>query len=97
MRDTRETAYVKGATKKETRPRFNVGDHVLIPAFGEIKEQVPHSVFWDEEFGGWLLACAVIGVHEQNYILASERDFWEPHEEGLWSWWILRESAEEGG
>ena len=87
MTDTRETAYIKGATEETTAPRFKIGDKLLIPAFGEIREQTPHAVFWDAEFGGWLLACAAIGVHEQNYILASERDMWEPHDDGLWSWW----------
>ena len=93
MKDTRETAYRDGATEQTTTPRFKVGDHVLIPAFGQIREQVPHAIYWDSEFGGWMLACAIIGVHEQNYILASERDLWEPHDDGLWSWWIRRKVA----
>lgn len=90
MTDTRETAYDDAMTEENSKPRFAIGDVLLVPAFGEIREQTPHNVFWDKEFGGWLVCCGSIGVHEQVYILASERDQWEPHDDGLWSYWTRR-------
>ena len=87
MTDTRETAYIQAMTEDNSSPRFKVGDTLLIPALGEIREQVSHTIFWDKEFGGWLVCCGCIGVHEQNYILASERDLWTPEDDGLWSYW----------
>ena len=97
LQNTRETAYVEGAIEKNTRPRFKIGDVLLTPAFGQIREQIPHAVFWDKEFGGWLVACGTIGVHEQCYILASERDEWEPHDENLWSYWTRKPPAARAG
>lgn len=87
MNATYETAYVRGMTKQNSQPRFRVGDKVLIPYQGNIIERTVKSVFWDAEFGGWLVVCHSLGIHEQNYIPADERDMWEPHEDGLWSWW----------
>ena len=89
MQDTRETCYSinDDKTKENTSPRFKPGDKLLIPHNDEIIPQVPHTIFWDKEFHGWLVCCNAIGVHEQNYILESEKDNWIPHEDGLWSWW----------
>ena len=91
MKDTRETAYNKNITEQNSQCRFKVGDKVIISHNGEYVEQIPHAVYWDEEFGGWLLCCHLIGIHEQNYILASELDKWQHHEDGLWSWWEKQE------
>jgi hypothetical protein len=89
MKDTRETRYCpdSGKTEENTKPRFKPGDKVLIPHNGKLIEQIPRSVMWDQEFGGYLLFCHLIGVHEQNYIHESEKDQWISHEDGLWSWW----------
>ena len=88
MKDTRETAYRKRMTENNSQCRFRVGDKVLVEINGKIAEQVPHTIFWDKEFGGWMLACGHIGVHEQNFILVNERDQWTHHQaDGLWSWW----------
>lgn len=90
MNDTRETAYQDDMTEKNSHCRFEIGDKVLIPNQGKKIECIPHAINWDKSFGGWLLHCHLIGVHEQNYILASERDLWKPHENGLWSYWTRK-------
>ena len=92
IKDTRETYYHSSSGKNEnnTSPRFKVGDKLLTPYNGEIITQTPHKIVWDTEFGGWLVVCHLIGVHEQNYIHESEREDWIPHEDDLWSWWERR-------
>jgi len=87
MKDTRDTSY---RTKCTPAPRFKKGDQVLIPHGGAVLSQTVNSVWWDKSFGGWCVCTRAIGIHEQNYILAGERDQWEPHEEGLWSWWTKK-------
>lgn len=66
MQDTRETLYRhdSGKTKENAQPRFKPGDTVLISHNGELIPQTPRSVMWDKEFGGWLLFCHLIGVHD---------------------------------
>ncbi len=95
MKHTRETSYAyfgyNKATDKNTSPRFKVGDKALVPYKGKVISQTVNNVFWDEEFGGWLVCCYLIGIHEQNFIHESERDDWIPHEDGLWSWWEKKE------
>jgi len=92
MHDTRKTYYHSYSEKTEnnTKPRFKPGDTVLLPYNGELIPQSPTSVMWDKEFGGWLLFCPMIGIHEQNYVLESQHDLWIPHENRLWSWWTKR-------
>lgn len=94
MNDTRETAYVNGATEETCKCRFHVGDEVL-HAWKPEMLQSPYAINFDEEFGGWVLFCGLIGVHEQAYIMASERTLWEPHENGLWSWWTRASEPKE--
>lgn len=92
MKDTRDTYYSpdSGKTEFNTKPRFKAGDRVLAPYDGSILLQIPRDVLWSRHFGGWLLYCNLLGVHEQNYILEAERDLWVPHEDGLWSWWEMK-------
>jgi len=73
---------------ESTRPpcRFKVGDLLLHPGQEE-PFTLTREPFWDREFGGWMLAPGMCGVHESNYILAEEADNWTPHLDGLWSWW----------
>jgi len=89
MKDTRETRYGwdSGKTAENTSPRFKVGDKVLIPHNGGLILREVLDVYWDKEFGGWLVCCCALGIHEQNFILESEKEDWVPHEHGLWSWW----------
>lgn len=74
------------------QPRFKRGDVVLIPMYERPYEV--DEVYWDYEFGGWLvvLSGSCIGVHESNFILAAEKDEWEPHKNRLWSWWTRKEN-----
>jgi len=79
----------------ERRPpcRFKVGDEI-VPAFYPDKPYVlRYPPYWDREFGGWLIVRGLIGIHESNFILASERGQWKPHADGLWSWWTKKEAA----
>ena len=87
MKDIRETAYNTAMTEENSQCRFKVGDKVLSSHNGEVVLQTVPHINWDKAFGGWLLFCHLIGGHEQNYILESEQDQWEAHEDGLWSWW----------
>lgn len=95
MRKTKETYHKPGTATSEQCPcRFAEGDEVLFPFKGEVRRDAIHSVYWDDEFGGWLLALGCIGVHEQNFIPSTERDLWTPHEDGLWSWWERKPATE---
>jgi hypothetical protein len=71
-------------------PRFQENDGV-IPASHPDRVLCASRPFWDYEFGGWLIAPGLIGIHECNFILETERAEWEPHAEGLWSWWTRKE------
>jgi len=95
MRDTRETYYTQdsGMTDKNTSPRFKVGDELLISHNGKLIPQTVRAIYWDKEFGGWLVCCHLVGVHEQNYIYKEERKNWIPHEDGLWSWWQKKDNS----
>jgi hypothetical protein len=75
-------------------PRFKAGDQV-IGAHWPDKVLCSSEPYWDYEFSGWLIAPGLIGVHECNFILASEREQWEPHDQGLWSWWTRKEETHE--
>lgn len=78
------------AATDRPEPRFKTGD-VLMSAYRDgYPFRLRDSPCWDREFGGWLVAPGAIGVHESNFILASERGDWEPHPDGLWSWWTRR-------
>jgi len=79
----------------ENRPpcRVEVGDALLMALRPGEPFVLRSAPFWDYEFQGWLISPGLIGVHESNYILASERDDWEPHAEGLWSWWTRKEET----
>jgi len=87
MRNTQETYYSNAGEIPNGSPRFAQGDIVLFPSKQGIIEQVVRNVFWDGEFGGWLVCCYLIGIHEQNFVHLKEKDKWIPHENGLWSWW----------
>lgn len=71
-------------------PRFKIGDVLVMALRPDEPFTLDREPWWDYEFQGWLIAPGLIGVHECNYILASERDDWEPHADGLWSWWTRR-------
>ena len=71
-------------------PRFKAGDKVRMALRPDEVIKLQRSAYWDYEFQGWLIAPGLIGVHECNYILADELDLWEPHPDGLWSWWTLK-------
>jgi hypothetical protein len=68
-------------------PRFNVGDKVIPAGYPDRVFTLVDASIWDYEFSGWLIFPGMIGVHECNFILESEREQWEPHADGLWSWW----------
>jgi hypothetical protein len=67
-------------------PRFQENDEV-VPALYPERVLYASAPYWDYEFGGWLIAPGFIGIHECNFVLASEQAQWEPHAAGLWSWW----------
>jgi hypothetical protein len=71
-------------------PRFKAGDEV-IPALYPDRVMESSEPYWDYEFSGWLISPGFIGVHECNFILESEREQWEPHADGLWSWWTRKD------
>ena len=107
MTDTRETKVARlpdlprvAATNEDSEdiapenrplPRFKIGDTLLMALRPGEPFELESEPWWDYEFQGWLLSPGLIGVHESNYILASERDDWEPHVAGLWSWWTRKE------
>ena len=90
MNDTREIAYNAFHTMDNNPCQFEIGQELLILRDGECIKVIPHTICWDETFGGWLLSYGSIGIHEQNFISAIEKDKWEPHEAGLWSYWTRR-------
>ena len=73
--------------------RFEVGDRLIMAMRPEMSFVLGSAPYWDYEFGGWLLTPGLIGVHESNYIFAYERDKWEPHAGGLWSYWTRKEEG----
>ena len=78
----------------EQRPpcRFRVGDELVGGNLGFIFVlRVPP--YWDYEFGGWLIVPGGAGVHESNFILASELENWDRHPDGLRSWWTRKEGS----
>lgn len=98
MQDTRTTNIWhelgnKSMNTDNSRCRFNIGDKVLTPRNAKLLTMAIHTIFWDKSFGGWLVCPAGIGIHEQNFILESEHEQWEPHEDGLWSYWTRKEAT----
>ena len=79
------------APEHRPAPRFKVGDLLVMALRPDEPFTLRSEPRWDYEFSGWLIAPGCIGVHECNYILANERDRWEPHVAGLWSWWTAKE------
>jgi hypothetical protein len=73
-------------------PRFKDGDRVIAASRLDL-DLVASDAQWDYEFSGWLIFPGAIGIHECNFILAKERDQWEPHFNGLWSWWTRKEAV----
>lgn len=93
MNDTRETAYKQEIKEDNSKCRFKEGDKISYTIIDDgTGASIVRSVFFDEEFGGWLvvLAGGCVGVHEQNFILESEKDLWEPHYYVLWSYWTKK-------
>jgi hypothetical protein len=79
------------ASELRPEPRFQAGDRV-IPASHPNMVLVAPEPYWDYEFSGWLISPGLIGVHECNFIPEAERALWEPHADGLWSWWTRVEA-----
>jgi len=74
------------------KPRFKKGD-ILVSAYASQNAfELDRDPYWDIEFGGWLISPALIGIHECNFIKASEKDLWEPYPNGLWSYWKRKRS-----
>lgn len=71
-------------------PRFKAGDVVRIPIRPGQDIVIPTDARWDYAFSGWLVYPRAIGIHESNFVLASEVDEWEPHANGLWSYWTRK-------
>lgn len=94
MNNTKQTAYNKNMTEDNSSCRFHPGDRVLFPneLTGKVKPMTIKNIHWDKEFGGWVCACenSPIFIHEQNFILESDADKWNPHFDNLWSWWERR-------
>ena len=106
MKDTRETIIKLGdyeeipvdnelrqdiASDKRPKPRFKRGDRLISADAPYMFFELKDNPFWLREFGGWVMIVpGCIGVHESNFILASEKDLWESHENGLWSWWTRK-------
>lgn len=86
MNDTRETIVHNDIDIPLIWPRFFPGDNVLSPSNGAIHSNIVRNVYWDGEFGGWLVVIGSIGIHECNFISESDIGKWEPHEDGLWSY-----------
>lgn len=104
MNDTRETIIKLGDYKEvpaknelghdvpvDKRPasRFKKGD-ILSAAYAKEEFELQNNPHWDREFGGWLVHQNFLGIHESNFILASEKDLWDPHPNILWSWWTRK-------
>ncbi len=89
MENTKET-FQKGldpATKPIGACRFIIGDRVFTPLRDYPLEIA--KITWDAEFGGWLLSVGGLLIHEQNFIHEDEQDMWQPHQDGLWSFWTM--------
>jgi hypothetical protein len=79
--------------KRRPQPRFKKGDRVLHPIYeGQDVILTVHRCFWNRELRGWqvVISSHSIAVHESNFILPSERDRWEPHVDGMWSYWTKK-------
>ena len=75
-------------------PRFRAVDVVRIACRPEQSIELQTNAYWDYEFGGWLVCPHLIGIHESNFVLEAEVDQWEPHANGLWSWWTKKEQGD---
>lgn len=98
--NTQDTCYSMHTekTRNNTHPRFSVGQEVLWRYRGsELMRSSVKSTLWDREYGGWLVVTGSIGIHEQNFISATDYENyeWEHHENGLWSWWTRKEACDE--
>lgn len=78
------------------KPRFRKGQCIIHASNLDRVITLQSPPYWDYEFQGWLVAPGLIGVHECNFVLADEVTLWEPHNDGLWSWWTRVGGGEKG-